>query len=40
MNAYVEFLEQQQSQNAEVAATLTVLELPNLFALLQQLQRR
>ena len=39
MNAYVEFLEQQQSQNAEVAATLTVLELPNLFALLEQLQR-
>ena len=39
MRAYVEFLEQQQSQNAEVAATLTVLELPNLFALLDLVQR-
>ena len=39
MRAYAEFLEQQQSQNAEVAATLTVLELPNLFALLDLVQR-
>ena len=33
IRAYVGFLEQQQDQNAEVAATLTGLELPNLFAL-------
>ena len=33
-----DFLEQQQSQNAEVAATLTLLELPNLFALLDLVQ--
>ena len=39
MRAYVEFLVQQQSQNAEIAATLTVLELPNLFALLDLVQR-
>jgi tetratricopeptide (TPR) repeat protein len=39
MRAYVGFLDQQQSQNAEVAATLTVLELPNLFALLDLVQR-
>ena len=39
MRGYVGFLEQQQSQNAELAATLTVLELPNLFALLEQVQR-
>ena len=39
MRAYVEFLVQQQSQNTEVAATLTVLELPNLFALLDHVQR-
>ena len=39
MRAYVEFLVQQQSQNTEVAATLTVLELPNLFALLDLVQR-
>ena len=38
MRAYVEFLVQQQSQNTEIAATLTVLELPNLFALLDQVQ--
>ena len=30
---------QQRSQNTEVAATLTVLELPNLFALLDLVQR-
>ena len=39
MHAYVGFLEQQSNQNAEVAATLTALELPNLFALLEQVQR-
>jgi tetratricopeptide (TPR) repeat protein len=39
MRAYVEFLVQQRSQNAEVAATLTGLELPNLFALLDLVQR-
>lgn len=40
MGAYAEFLRQQQSQNAEVAATLTGLELPNLFALLDLVQRQ
>ncbi len=39
MRAYAGFLVQQSSQNAEVAATLTVLELPNLFALLDLVQR-
>lgn len=39
MRAYVRFLVQQSNQNAEVAATLTVLELPNLFALLDLVQR-
>ncbi|MGB8168680.1 MAG: CHAT domain-containing protein [Chthoniobacteraceae bacterium] len=39
MRAYAGFLEQQQSQNIEAAATLTVLELPNLFALLDHVQR-
>ena len=39
MGGYVGFLDQQQSQNAEVAATLTLLELPNLFALLDGVQR-
>lgn len=39
MRAYAAFLEQQSSQDAEVAATLTVLELPNLFALLDFVQR-
>lgn len=34
MPAYVGFLVQQQSQKIDVAATLTVLELPNFFALL------
>jgi tetratricopeptide (TPR) repeat protein len=34
MAGYLDFLVQQQSQNTEVAATLTLLELPNLFALL------
>ncbi|MGH8490031.1 MAG: CHAT domain-containing protein, partial [Gammaproteobacteria bacterium] len=39
MRAYADFLVQQGNQNSEVAATLTVLELPNLFALLEQAQR-
>jgi tetratricopeptide (TPR) repeat protein len=39
MRAYVRFLEQQKSQNAEMAARLTVLELANLFALLDLVQR-
>ena len=38
MGAYVRFLVNEQSQHTEVAATLTVLELPNLFALLGQVQ--
>ncbi|WP_338848131.1 CHAT domain-containing protein [Massilia sp. W12] len=39
MRGYVEFLVQQQAQNAELAATLTELELANLFALLAQLEK-
>jgi tetratricopeptide (TPR) repeat protein len=39
MRRYAGFLVQQQSENIEVAATLTVLELPNLFALLDVVQR-
>jgi tetratricopeptide (TPR) repeat protein len=39
MRAYVGFLVEQSGQNAEVAATLTGLELPNLFALLDLVQR-
>jgi tetratricopeptide (TPR) repeat protein len=38
MAAYLDYLVQQQSQNTEVAATLTLLELPNLFALLDRSQ--
>jgi hypothetical protein len=38
MRGYVEFLVQLQSQHAEVAAKLTLLELPNLFALLALVQ--
>jgi hypothetical protein len=38
MGAYVEFLRQQQSQNIELSTTLTVLELPHLFALLDLVQ--
>jgi tetratricopeptide (TPR) repeat protein len=34
MATYLHYLDQQQSRNAELAATLTLLELPNLFALL------
>jgi tetratricopeptide (TPR) repeat protein len=39
MRTYVAFLDQQEGRNAEVAATLTGLELPNLFALLDLVQR-
>ncbi len=39
MGRYVGFLVQQQRQNTEVAATLTGLELPNVFALLEGVQR-
>jgi len=38
MQAYVAFLVQQRSEKTELAATLTLLELPNLFALLEQIQ--
>jgi len=38
MRGYAGYLVQQQNQNTELAATLTVLELPNLFALLEQVQ--
>jgi tetratricopeptide (TPR) repeat protein len=40
MGAYVLFLNQQENQNSEVAATLKGLELPNLFALLDLVQRQ
>ncbi len=36
MAVYLNYLNQQQSQNTELAATLTLLELPNLFALLDR----
>ena len=39
MRQYAKFLRQQQSQHTEVASTLTLLELPNLFALLDLVQR-
>ena len=39
MRAHTACLVQQRTQNAEVAATLTVLDLPNLFALLDLMQR-
>nr|VFJ44786.1 MAG: Tetratricopeptide repeat-containing protein [Candidatus Kentron sp. DK] len=39
MLAYVKFLHQQQRQNTEVAATLTLLDLPNLFALLAAVEK-
>ncbi len=39
MREYVRLLNQEESQNAEVAATLTVLELPSLFALLDLVER-
>jgi tetratricopeptide (TPR) repeat protein len=38
MGHYVAFLEQQQSRQAEMAATLTVLMLPNLLALFDRVQ--
>jgi len=38
MTEYAEFLYRQQFQNTEIAATLTALELPNLFALLDLVQ--
>jgi tetratricopeptide (TPR) repeat protein len=38
MTSYLEYLRHQVGQNAEQAATLTLLELPNLFALLERLQ--
>ena len=38
MRSYVGFLFQQQTRRAEVASTLTLLELPNLFALLDLVQ--
>jgi tetratricopeptide (TPR) repeat protein len=38
MAAYLDYLVKQQSQNTELAATLTLLELPNLFALLDRSQ--
>ena len=40
MGGYVRFLNQQENQNAEVAATLTGLELANLFGLLDLVQRQ
>jgi tetratricopeptide (TPR) repeat protein len=39
MRKYTLFLTQQQNQKIEIAATLTVLELPNFFALLDLVQR-
>jgi tetratricopeptide (TPR) repeat protein len=39
MRQYAKFLARQQSGKTEIAATLTVLELPNLFALLDRVQR-
>jgi tetratricopeptide (TPR) repeat protein len=39
MRQYARFLGEQQHQKSEMAATLTVLELPNLFALLDRVQR-
>lgn len=39
MRGYVGFLNQQEHQSAEMASTLTVLELPNLFALLDLVER-
>jgi tetratricopeptide (TPR) repeat protein len=38
MASYLDYLYKQQSQNTELAATLTLLELPNLFALLDRSQ--
>jgi tetratricopeptide (TPR) repeat protein len=38
MAAYLRYLVQQQSQNTELAATLTLLEMPNLIAILDRSQ--
>ncbi len=38
MATYLRYLDQQQHKNAELAATLTLLELPNLFGLLDRSQ--
>jgi len=38
MASYLDYLYKQQRQNTELAATLTLLELPNLFALLDRSQ--
>lgn len=39
MLAYANFLVQQQSRSIDIAATLTTLDLPNLFALLEAVRR-
>jgi tetratricopeptide (TPR) repeat protein len=39
MRDYIEFLRQEQNQKTDIAATLTLLELPNLFALLERAHR-
>jgi len=39
MRGYTEYLRRWSMQQAELAATLTVLELPNLFVLLEQIER-
>jgi len=39
MRRYTEFLSEQLNEKTEIAVTLTVLELPNLFALLDLVQR-
>jgi tetratricopeptide (TPR) repeat protein len=39
MRAYAFFLSQQQTTNSEAVATLTVLDLPNFLALIEELQR-
>ncbi|MGZ5445072.1 MAG: tetratricopeptide repeat protein [Thermoanaerobaculia bacterium] len=39
MRQYAGFLDRQQFQKAEIVSTLTLLELPNLFALLDHMQR-
>jgi tetratricopeptide (TPR) repeat protein len=39
MRGYTEFLYQQQFEKTEIATTLTLLELPNLFGLLDHIQR-
>ncbi|HKU75138.1 MAG TPA: TIR domain-containing protein [Pyrinomonadaceae bacterium] len=39
MRMYSDFLQQQHSENIQLATTLTLLELPNLFALLNAMQR-